>query len=153
MAIAHSFDLLAALQTFLRERSVVVERLTVDPMIVTMIDWFRLAPLDLAKGAAATDVLVFRYGGWSEGCATGFVFSMLRRITEPDAEGGETDWVAGITLMFEPSRYAGLAPLTTASSDWQSIDAFLHAIESSPAYKLLVGEQPISVLLESGGLR
>ena len=153
MAIANSFDLLAALQSFLRERNVDVERLTVDPMIVTMIDWFRLVPLDLAKDTASADVLVYRYGGWSEGCATGFVFSVLRRITEPNAEGGETDWVAGITLMFEPSRYAGLAPLTTVSSDWQSIDAFLRAVESSPAYKLLVAEQPMSVLLESGGLR
>ena len=153
MGIANSFDLLTALQSFLRERNVAVERLTVDPMIVTMIDWFRLRPLDLAKDAASADVLVFRYGGWSEGCATGFVFSVLRRITERNTENGETDWVAGITLLFEPSRYAGLAPLTTASSDWQSIEAFLRAVESSPAYKLLVGEQPMSVLLESGGLR
>lgn len=153
MGIANSFDLLTALQSFLRERDVAVERLTVDPMIVTMIDWFRLAPLDLAKDTASADVLVFRYGGWSEGCATGFVFSVLRRITQPNAGGGETDWVAGITLMFEPSRYAGLAPLTTTSSDWQSIEAFFRAIESSPAYSLLVGEQPVSVMLESGGLR
>ena len=153
MGIANSFDLLTALQSFLRERNVAVERLTVDPMIVTMIDWFRLTPLDLAKDAASADVLVFRYGGWSEGCATGFVFSVLRRITERNAESGETDWVAGITLLFEPSRYAGLAPLTTASSDWQSLEAFLRAVESSPAYKLLVGEQPMSALLESGGLR
>lgn len=153
MPIANSFDLLTALQSFLRERDVAVERLTVDPMIVTMIDWFRLAPLDLAKDTASADVLVFRYGGWSEGCATGFVFSVLRRITQPNAEGGETDWVAGITLLFEPSRYAGLAPLMTASSDWRSVEAFFHAIESSPAYRLLVGEQPVSVMLESGGLR
>jgi hypothetical protein len=55
--------------------------------------------------------------------------------------------------MFEPSRYADLAPLTTVSSDWKSIDAFLQAIESSPAYKVLVAGQPMSVLLESGGLR
>jgi len=153
MGIANSFDLLTALQSFLRERNVAVERLTVDPMIVTMIDWFRLTPLDLAKDAASADVLVFRYGGWSEGCATGFVFSMLRRITERNTENAETDWVAGITLLFEPSRYAGLVPLRTASSDWQSLEAFLRAVESSPAYKLLVAEQPMSVLLESGGLR
>lgn len=153
MGIANSFDLLTALQSFLRERNVAVERLTVDRMIVTMIDWFRLTLLDLAKDAASADVLVFRYGGWSEGCATGFVFSVLRRITERNTENAETDWVAGITLLFEPSRYAGLAPLTTASSDWPSIEAFLRAVESSPAYKLLVGEQPMSVLLESGGLR
>src|SRR5215831_3632274 len=153
MAIANSFDLLTALQSFLRERDVAVEQLTVDPMIVTMMDWFRLAPLDLAKDTPSADVLLFRYGGWSEGCATGFVFSVLRRITQPNAEGGEIDWVAGITLLFEPSRYAGLAPLTITSSDWRSIEAFFRAIESSPAYSLLVGEQPVSVMLESGGLR
>jgi len=56
-------------------------------------------------------------------------------------------------LLFEPSRYAGLAPLTITSSDWRSIEAFFRAIESSPAYSLLVGEQPVSVMLESGGLR
>jgi hypothetical protein len=151
--MVNSFSLLVALQGFLRERSIDVERLTVDPMIGAMIDWFRLVPLDLIKDASSTDVLVYRYGGWSEGCATGFRFSLLRRITEPNAKEGETDWIAGITLMFEPSRYADLAPLIAVSSDWQSIDAFLHGIESSPAYKLLVSAQPMSVLLESGGLR
>ena len=151
--MVNSFSLLAALQTFLRERNIDVERLTVDPMIQAMIDWFRLVPLDLIKDASSTDVLVYRYGGWSEGCATGFVFSALRRIREPNAKKGETDWVAGITLMFEPSYYADLAPFTTASSDWQSLDAFLHAIESSPAYKVLAAKPPMSVLLESGGLR
>ena len=148
-----SFSLLAALQSFLRERNIDVERLTVEPMIGAMIDWFRLVPLDLVKDASSSDVLVYRYGGWSEGCATGFVFSVLRRIRERNAKEGETDWVAGITLMFEPSHYAELAPLTTVSSDWQSVDAFLRAIESSPAYKVLVTQPPMSVLLESGGLR
>jgi len=148
-----SFSLLAALQSFLRERNIDVERLTVEPMIGAMIDWFRLVPLDLVKDASSSDVLVYRYGGWSEGCATGFVFSVLRRIRERNAKEGETDWVAGITLMFEPSHYAELAPLTTVSSDWQSVDAFLRAIESSPAYKVLVAQPPMSVLLESGGLR
>jgi hypothetical protein len=151
--MVNSFSLLAALQAFLRERSVDVERLTVDPMIRAMVDWFRLVPLDLFKDASSADVLVYRCGGWSEGCATAFLFSVLRRITEPNAEEGETDWVAGITLMFEPSHYADLAPLSTVSSDWQSIDAFLHAVESSAAYKLLVAKPPMSVLLESGGLR
>jgi len=151
--MVNSFSLLAALQSFLRERNIDVERLTVDPMVRAMIDWFRLVPLDLIKDASSTDVLVYRYGGWSEGCATGFIFSVLRRITEPNAKEGDTDWVAGITLMFEPSHYADLAPLIAVSSDWQSIDAFLHAIESSPAYKRLVAKPPMSVLLESGGLR
>jgi hypothetical protein len=151
--MVNSYSLLSALQSFLRERDINVQRLTADSMVTTMIDWFRLVPLDLIKDAASTDVLVHRYGGWSEGCATGFRFSVLRRITEPNAKEGDTDWVAGITLIFEPSRYADLAPLMIVSSDWQSIDGFLHAIESSPAYKMLVGEAPMSVVLESGGLR
>jgi hypothetical protein len=151
--MVNSLSLLAALQSFLRERDIDVEHLTVDPMIRAMIDWFRLVPLDLIKDASCTDVLVYRCGGWSEGCATAFLFSVLRRIREPSAKEGETDWVAGVTLMFEPSHYADLAPLSTVSSDWQSIDAFLHAIESSAAYKLLVAKPPMSVLLESGGLR
>jgi hypothetical protein len=153
MVIANSFSLLAALQSFLRERNIDVERLTVGPMIEAMIDWYRLVPLNLIKDTASTDVLIYRCGGWSEGCSTGFIFSVLRRITEPKEKEVSTDWIAGVTLMFEPSRYAGLAPLTIISSDWQSIDAFLHAIESSPAYKMLVAESPMSVLLESGGLR
>jgi len=151
--MVNSSSLLAALQGFLRERDVDVERLTVEPMITAMADWFRLVRLDLIKSAASSDVLVYRCGGWSEGCATGFLFSVLRRIREPNANKGETDWVAGITLIFEPSHYADLASFSTVSSDWQSIDAFLHAIESSAAYKMLVAQTPMSVLLESGGLR
>jgi len=153
MAITNSFSLLEALQGFLHERNVDVEQLTVGPMILAMIDWFRLVPLTLVKDAASTDVLIYRYGSWSEGCATGFVFSVLRRITERNAARGNLDWIAGITMLFEPSRYADLTPVTTTSADWQSIEAFLHAIESSPAYKKLVAEAPMSVFLESGGLR
>jgi hypothetical protein len=149
----NSFSLLAALESFLRQREVDVEKLSVDPTVRLMVDWFRLAPIDLIKDARTTDVLVYRHGGWSEGCATGFRFSLLRRITEHAAAGGDTDWVAGITLMFEPSRYAELASFETASSDWPSVEAFLHAVESSPAYKTLVAQTPMSVLLESGGLR
>jgi hypothetical protein len=151
--MVNSYSLLSALQSFLRERNIDVQRLTADSMVTSMIDWFRLVPLDLMKDASSTDVLVHRYGGWSEGCATGFRFSVLRRITERNAKEGDTEWVAGITLIFEPSRYADLAPLIIVSSDWQSIDGFLHAIESSPAYKMLVAEPPMSVALESGGLR
>lgn len=153
MAIANSFSLLEALQSFLRERNVDVEHLTAGPMVVVMVDWFRLIPLNLAKDAASSDVLVYRYGGWSEGCATGFLFSVLRRISESNGAKGATDWVAGITLMFEPALYADLTPLKIASSDWQSVDAFVRAIESSAAYKMLGAERPVSVLLETGGLR
>jgi hypothetical protein len=148
-----SFSLLGALQSFLHQRGVEVDRLTADPMVMLMIDWFRLVPIDLVKDASSDDVLVYRYGGWSEGCMTGFNFSVLRRITERNASGGDTDWFAGITLMFEPSRYSDLAPFNTVSSDWQSIDAFLRAIQSSPAFLTLASVKPMSVLLESGGLR
>src|SRR4249920_3415852 len=105
-----SYSLMAALQSFLRERGVEVDRLTADPMVGLMIDWFRLVPLDLLDRSPSADALVYRYGGWSEGCATGFNFSLLRRVTESSASGGDTDWFAGITLMFEPSFYADLAP-------------------------------------------
>ena len=151
--MANSYSLLAALQNFLHQRGVEIEGLTADPMVRLMIDWFRLVPLDLLKGPSTAEALVFRYGGWSEGCATGFRFSLLRRITEPGTDGADTDWFAGITLMFEPSRYADLTPFDTASSDWKSLDAFLAAVESSPAYNTLAGVQPMTVLLESGGLR
>ena len=149
----NSYDLIAALQSFLHQRGVEVERLTADPMVRLMIDWFRLVPIDLLERASSADVLVYRYGGWSEGCVTGFNFSLLRRITVSDASGGDTDWLAGITLMFEPSFYANLAPFNTVSSDWKSIDAFLRAIESSPAFAALAAARPMTVLIESGGLR
>jgi hypothetical protein len=149
----NSYILLGALQSFLHQRGVEVERLTADQMVPLMIDWFRLVPVDTLGRTATADALVYRYGGWSEGCATGFRLSLLRRVTEPAADGGNTDWFAGITLMFEPSRFAILAPFDAASVDWKSIDAFLHAIESSEAFKLLATVTPMTALLESGGLR
>jgi hypothetical protein len=149
----NSYSLIAALQSFLRQRGVDLDRLTAEPMVGLMIDWFRLEPIDLLKANSSADVLVYRYGGWSEGCATGFNFSLRRRITESSGSGGDTDWFAGITLMFEPSFYANLAPFNTVSSDWQSMDAFLHAIESSPAFRVLAAAKPMTVLVESGGLR
>jgi hypothetical protein len=149
----NSYSLIAALQSFLRQRGIEVDRLTADPMVRLMIDWFRLVPIDLLERSSSNDTLVYRYGGWSEGCATGFNFSLLRRITESNGNGGDTDWFAGITLMFEPSFYAELAPFSTVSSDWKSIDVFLHAIESSPGFRVLASAKPMTVLVESGGLR
>ncbi|MEO8630770.1 MAG: hypothetical protein ABI612_22125 [Betaproteobacteria bacterium] len=149
----NSYTLLSALQNFLHQREVEVDTLTADPAVVLMIDWFRLERFGMAAAASSPDVLVYRYGGWSEGCATGFNFSLFRRITDRNPTAEPTDWVAGITLMFEPSRLAGLERFSTVSSDWQSLDAFLHAIESSAAYKAVVATQPMSVLIESGGLR
>jgi len=49
----NSFNLLAALQDFLRERNINAERLTVEPMIRAMLDWFRLERLALVKDASA----------------------------------------------------------------------------------------------------
>jgi hypothetical protein len=150
--MVNSYTLLSALQNFLHQRGVEADRLTVDSMVRLMIDWFRLVPIDMLERTSSADALVYRYGGWSEGCATGFNFSLLRRVTETNANG-DTDWFAGITLMFEPSLYSELAPFNTASSDWQSIEAFLHAVESSPAFNALVAAKPMTVLVESGGLR
>ncbi len=148
----NSFTLLSALQRFLDERRVAVEMLTVDPAVALMLDWYRLAPVDVAAKTATADVLVFRYGGWSEGCATGYKLSLLRRVTEASAQG-ETDWLAGISLLFEPSGLTGLQPYHTVSGEWKSLDAFLEAIQASPGFKKLATERPMGVLLESGGLR
>ena len=105
------FALSSSLQAFFNQRGVDVERPTADAMIKLMVDWFRLVPI---QGMAA-DTLLFRYGGWSEGCVTGFKFGLLRRVTASDET--RTEWLAGITLIFEPSRYAGVEPLDTESTD------------------------------------
>ena len=151
--MVNSYSLLGALQGFLHQRAVDVEHLTVEPMVSVMIDWFRLMPIALVEQPLSADVLVYRCGGWSEGCATGFRFSVLRRVTEAGDGGSSTDWFAGITLMFEPSRYADLAPVSIISSDAKSTEAFLQSIESSPAYLALAATTPMGVMLESGGLR
>jgi hypothetical protein len=142
-----NITLLSSLQAFLNQRGVVVERLTADAMIPLMVDWFRLEPIE----GAAADTLLFRYAGWSEGCVTGFKFGLLRRV----AAVGETqaEWLAGITLIFEPSRYATVEPLTTLSRDWQTLEAFVRAIESSQGFRLSVSVTPMAVMVESHGLR
>ncbi len=142
----NSHGLLVQLQSFLHERDVDMENLSADEAVKLMIDWYRFTP---AAGAPSpADALVFRYGGWSEGCATAFNLSLLRRIKRE----GEGDAVAGITLMFEPSGQAEITPFETTSSG-KSIDAFLDVVEGTPAFKLLAGAKPMSVLMESGGLR
>lgn len=151
--MVNSYTLLSALQKFVQQRGVVVESLTADPAVVLMLDWFRLVPVDKLEKSASADVLVYRYGGWSEGCATGFRWSLLRRITASGEEGGATDWYAGITLMFEGSKQLDLVPYSTTSADHKSIEAFMQTIEGSPAYKQLQSATPMSVAMESGGLR
>ena len=151
--MVNSYSLLGALQGFLHKRGVDVEHLTVEPMVNLMIDWFRLVPINLVEQPISADVLVYRCGGWSEGCATGYRFSLLRRISTANEGEGSTDWFAGITLLFEPSRYGDLAPFSSVSSDAKSIEAFAQSIESSPPYRALAATTPMGVMLESGGVR
>ena len=148
-----SYGLLAQLQGYLRQRDVDANSLTAAVMVRLMIDWFRFAPIDPVGGAPSADALVYRYGGWSEGCATAFKLSLLRRVSGRNAIDGTTELLAGVTLLFEPSGQAELMPFTTASSDWKSLDAFLDAIESSPAFRGLGAATPMAVVLESGSLR
>jgi len=149
----NSYILLGALQSFLQQRDVQVERLTADRMVPLMIDWFRLVPVDTLERTSTADVLVYRYGGWSEGCATAFKLSLLRRVTVRDASGADDERLAGITMMFEPSAQAELMPFSAVASDANSIGVFVTAVESSPAFQLLAGATPMGVMVESGGVR
>ena len=152
--VVTSHGLLGELQSFMHQQGVDADRLSADTMVRLMIDWFRFAPpVDPVAGASSADALVYRYGGWSEGCATAFKLSLLRRVTERDTMDADPDRFAGITLMFEPSANAELMPFTAVSSDWKSIEAFLGAIENSPAFKQLAVATPMAVLVESGGVR
>jgi hypothetical protein len=135
-------SLLADLDRYLHQRKVAVDGLGAEQMVAVMIDWYRFVPID----ADARGALVFRYGGWSEGCATGFRLSLLRRA-------GTTEQLAGITMLFEPSAPANLAPYTTATSDWDTLEAFLDAVQASPAYRRFGTAKPMAVMLERGGLR
>lgn len=148
-----SHGLIADLQGFLRKQGVDVNHLNADAMVRLMVDWYRFAPAHEGAGTAAGDTLVYRYGGWSEGCATAFKLSLLRQVTEHDATGAETQRFAGITLMFEPSGQAELMPFTAVATDSKSIEAFLQTIESSPAFRQLASATPMGVLIESGGVR
>jgi hypothetical protein len=147
-----SRGLLANLEGFLQQRNIDPNRLTAEAMVDLMIDWYRFAPMGPPGSAADADTLVYRYGGWSEGCATGFKFSLLRQVGERGT-GGDADRIAGITLMFEPSGRAELAPFAAVSSESKSIERFLEIIQSSPAFRQLGTAKPMAVMLESGGLR
>ena len=149
----NSYSLLGALQKFVEQRGIAVVDLTAEPAIGLMLDWFRRVRVDMFAQTGSRDALVFRYGGWSEGCATGYRFSLLRRVTEKSESGGDTEWFAGITLMFEPSSRSDLAPYSTASSDWESLDAFAQAIGHSPGFRALAAEKPMGAFLEGGGVR
>ena len=146
--------LLASLQAHLQRRGIELERVSLPEMVQAMVDWYRTDKIAIAgAGAGAqSDTLLYRYGGWSEGCATGFKLSLLRQVRSRE-EGANAEWIAGITLMFDPSRFGDLAPFSTIASEWQSLDAFLRAIESSRGYKLVVADAPMGAMLEIGGLR
>ncbi len=143
-----SHGLLSQLQAFLHERNVEPESLTPAEMVAVMVDWYRFSRA--GDAAPAADALVFRYGGWSEGCATAFNLSMLRKMKSAGAEG---EAVAGITMMFEPSGQVDLKPFASTTSDWKTVDEFMRVVGSSPAFRLLGEARPMSVQLESGGLR
>jgi len=140
-------NLLTELETFLRQRKIVTENLTADQMVAVMIDWYRFTSARAADGNVVNDTLQYRYGGWSEGCATGFKLSLLRRA------GQGADRVAGITLLFEPSSKSEIAAFSTTSADWPSIERFLEAVQGSPAFRQFASAKPMGVMLERGGLR
>ena len=145
--VPSSRGLLSSLEIFLHERAVDMSALDAEGMVAAMSDWFRYEP---APDGAVSDALVFRYGGWSEGCATGFKLSLLRRVVP---RGGEGERMAGITLLFEPASLTGLAPASFVSTDSPSMEAFLGTIRASPAFKTLVRARPMSAMTESGALR
>lgn len=148
----NSHLLLSSLQTYLDRRRVQIDRVTPGEMVQAMVDWYRTEPVDLATSTASADTLVYRYGGWSEGCATGFKLSLLRRVRSGTGEE-RVDWIAGMTMMFDPSRFSDIAPFSTTASEWQSLEAFIRAIESSRGYQLISAESPAGATLEVGGLR
>lgn len=151
--MVNSYSLLSALQSFIEKRKVDPNTIMAEDMLALMIDWFRLVRVDAVEGSTANDVLMYRYGGWSEGCATGFKVSLLRRVRAPQDDGEPVDYFAGITLMFEPAAYAHLKPVSVTSNDWATIESFMVTIQESPAYKATAKVVPVAVLVESGGLR
>lgn len=148
-----SHGLQVQLQAYLRQREIDESSLSADEMVRLMVDWFRMAPIAMADGTPSTDVLLFRYGGWSEGCATAFKLSLLRQVSPGNMSDGGADLLAGITLMFEPSGQAELLPFSTATPEWKSIEAFMQAVQSSPGLRALANAKPMSVMVESGAIR
>lgn len=149
----NSYSLLSALQSFIDKRKIDPNAIMAEDMVLLMVDWYRLVRIDGMEGQPADDALIYRYGGWSEGCATGFKVSLLRRVKVTEDNGERTEYHAGITLMFEPAGYSHLKPVSIASSDWNTIESFMVTIQESPAYKATATVVPMSVLVESGGLR
>jgi hypothetical protein len=144
-----SHGLMVELQSFLHQRNIDVNQLSAGEMVRVMVDWYRFTPVKTVQ----SDELVYRYGGWSEGCATAFKLSLLRRVSVRDASGANDERMAGITLMFEPSSQAELLPFSAVAPDANTVEAFLATVENSPAFQLLASAKPMGVMVESGGVR
>jgi hypothetical protein len=142
--------LLADLQSFLERRGVALDALSAEAALLAMADWYRFTR---TGDSGADDVLVFRHAGWSEGCATGFKLSVLRRVTARVPGQPETDWLAGITILHDPARFADLGSFSTDSGQWPGLEAFVRAVQTSAAYRRSMAGTSMGVVLEGGGLR
>lgn len=151
--ILSSHGLLSQLERFLQQREIEVGLLTADTVAGVMLDWMRFSPIDAGGEAGTADELVYQYGGWSEGCATGFKLSLLRKVTGPAIGDGNGALTVGITLLFDPGANTRFAPYRLASSESVSIEDFMAGIERSPAYAKLAAETPISAFIERGAMR
>lgn len=151
--VLSSHGLLSQLENFLQQREIEVGLLTADAVVGVMLDWMRFSPIDAGGEAGTADELVYQYGGWSEGCATGFKLSLLRKVTGPAIGDGKGALTVGITLLFDPGANTRFAPYRLASSESGSIEDFMAGIERSPAYAKLATEAPMSAFIERGAMR
>jgi hypothetical protein len=151
--VPDAIGLLGRLQQFLDRRRVDVATLDGEGLVTLMVEWYRQTALDPADATATADVLMHQYGGWSEGCATGFKWGVVRRVELTEPDGSRVERFAGLTLMLEPSRFSGVAPVRFEVADRGALDAFVQRVERTPAYDTVLGERPMGVVLQSGGLR
>lgn len=148
-----SHGLLSQLERFLRQREIEVGLLTADAVVGVMLDWMRFSPIAAGAEGGTADELVYQYGGWSEGCATGFKLSLLRKVSGSATGDGTGAITVGITLLFDSGANTRLAPYRLASSEASSIEDFMAGIERSPAYVKLATETPMSAFIERGAMR
>lgn len=148
-----SHGLLSQLERFLQQREIDVGLLTANAVVGVMLDWMRFSPIDAGGEGRTADELVYQYGGWSEGCATGFKLSLLRKVSGPAIGEGNGALTVGITLLFDPGANTRLAPYRLVSSETKSIEDFMAGIERSPAYAKLATETPMSAFIERGAMR
>ena len=143
-----SHGLLKQLEKFMDQRQAAVGELNAAEAVGLMVDWMRFSPV-----ASAEDSLLYQYGGWSEGCATAFKLSVLRKVVELGADGASVEHLAGITLMYEPSSQSEFTPYKAASSGAKTLEGFVQSIEASPAFVALGTQKPMASMLETGGIR